>query len=250
MPKYKADMHIHSCYSYDSRIRLEEIGTILDEKDVEFAGLADHIELAHDQLKEIMHNLKIRNREINAIQNDTNVEFLKGIEVSEPHLHKDDLHRIIEHHSIDYVLGSIHNVLGIPLKKMQYHQYLEDLYLRSILTMVEEADIDAVAHLDYLRKYIQDPVFNTELLTEIFKVIIERELALEINTSGYRRCGEIFPDPSMLELYASLGGKKVVIGSDSHRVSELYSSIDTTLPRLEPYNFELGIIKKRSFKPF
>lgn len=248
MSKKTANMHIHSKFSYDSRMDFPLIAHTLEEGNIQWAGIADHIELSYDQLKEILHFLYIRNYEIDDINQKTNVHFLKGLEVSEPHLHQDDMYQIIEHNNIDYIIGSIHHVLGVPIKKMQYHPQLEELYLKSLLTMVETADIDAVAHLDYLKRYIGNPIFNQTMLEEILKIIIERGLALEVNTSGLRRCSELFPAPDIIELYAELGGKRVIIGSDAHRQNELLDSLDEANSQLEPYHFEIGIIKKRSFR--
>jgi histidinol-phosphatase (PHP family) len=59
-------------------------------------------------------------------------------------------------------------------------------------------------------------------LSEILGDVIRQGLALEINTSGLRQAvREPYPGVELLGMYARLGGKSVIVGSDAHRVSDL-----------------------------
>ena len=244
----RADMHIHSCFSWDSKMNLQPITEKLDKKHIEFGGLADHVEFAFQPEPEVLYMLKKRTKELNKIEGQHKVEILKGIEVSEPHLYTQEMECLKEIPDIDFILGSIHHVYGMPLKKMKEMRNCYDAYLNSVLQMVETADIDAVAHLDYIKRYFSGE-FKNDVLTQVLKTIIERDLALEVNTSGVRRCGDAFPSDEILDLYASLGGKKIILGSDAHHDREINENVDETREYLsEKYNFQEGIIKKRRFR--
>ena len=248
MAKQKADMHIHSSFSWDSKQNITYIAEKLDKKNITYGGLADHVEFAFQPEPEVLYMLKKRNKELAKIEDSHKVELLQGIEVSEPHLYPHEMEILKDVDNIDFILGSIHHVYGMPLKKLKELGNCYDLYLNSVLQMVETANIDAVAHLDYIKRYFAGN-FQNDVLKQILETIIDRDLALEINTSGYRRCGEYFPSSDILDLYASLGGKKIILGSDAHHDREINENIDEAREFLsENYNFQEGIIKKRRFR--
>lgn len=248
MKKERADMHIHSCFSWDSKLNLEPIAEKLDKKHIGYGALTDHVEFAFQPEPEVLYMLNKRNKELAKLEGKHKVELLRGIEISEPHLYPAEMEILKDRDDLDYVLGSIHHVYGMPLKKMKDLSNCYDAYLRSVLQMVETADIDAVAHLDYIKRYFAGQ-FNQDVLNQVLKTIIERDLALEINTSGYRRCGKYFPSDEILETYATLGGKKIVIGSDAHHEREINENVDEARNYLtEKYNFQEGIYKKRRFR--
>lgn len=83
------------------------------------------------------------------------------------------------------------------------------------------------------------------MLQEIFHYLITNDIALEINTSARRRKGlDQFPSNEKLQLYKSIGGSKITIGSDAHRLNEIYDSIETI--DLEN-KFNKGVYIKRKF---
>lgn len=250
MQKYKADMHIHSCYSFDSTMPLKDIIDTAERHGLSHIALVDHIEFSNQPVKEVLTRIRTRNQEIDELKNYSNVKVIKGIEVSEPHLFKEEVKHLEEIEDLDYILGSIHHILGMPIKKMKTFKNAYDLYLTSMLHMVEEANIDTLAHLDYLKRHINNGEFNKKILEEILKIIIERQITLEINTSGYRRCGEYFPSNEILEMYKALGGKNIVMGSDAHQLSEIYDILPQTEESIKEYNLTKGIIQKRRFRTF
>ena len=248
MSKQRADMHIHSCFSWDSKMNLQPITEKLDKKHIAIGGLADHVEFAFQPEPEVLYMLKKRNKELAKLEGQHKVEILQGIEVSEPHLYTAEMECLKDIEYLDFVLGSIHHVYGMPLKKMKDMWNCYDAYLNSVLEMVETADIDAVAHLDYIKRYFAGE-FKQDVLEQILKTMIDRDLALEVNTSGVRRCGDTFPSDEILDTYAALGGKKIILGSDAHHDREINENVDEAREYLtEKYNFQEGIIKKRRFR--
>lgn len=245
MEKYIADMHIHSEYSFDSKMPIKNIVAKENEKGCKVIAITDHIELRQENIINIVNRLVKRDKEIDQIQKNAPVIIIKGIEVSEPHLYQDSVKFLNELDIVEYIIGSIHHLHGNPLR---FYKDDVDDYLRSILDMVLNANIDTVAHLDYIKRYGTNNKFDEKLLEEILNVIIDRNLTLEINTSGYKRCGSLFPDIEIINKYAELGGTKVVFGSDAHIEEDLYEGIDKARNQTKKLNLTPGIIKNGQFK--
>ena len=111
--------------------------------------------------------------------------------------------------------------------------------------MVKNGGIDAVAHLDYIRRRIDEVILPIGIIEEIFDTIISNDIALEINSSASRRINEFsFPNDEKLKLYQQMGGSKVTIGSDAHRLNEVFDNIENVSQK---YDFNKGIYLKRKF---
>lgn len=234
MTKYSADMHIHSKYSFDSKMEIKDIIGVLKEKKLKYLALTDHVEFSTQPVGEVLHRIKHRNEEIDELQSTTNIKLIKGLEISEPHLYEREVEYLNSITDLDYIIGSIHHIYRMPLRKMSNLKNAYNLYYESMLKMVENTDIDTLAHMDYIKKRISRNDYDPKIVTEILKTIIDRDIALEINTSGYRRCGEYFPSNEILDEYIALGGKKVVLGSDAHNLNELYDNIPEATEELNP----------------
>ena len=70
-----------------------------------------------------------------------------------------------------------------------------------------------------------------EMLIEILKKGIERNVGIEINTSGLskRALNGTLPSKDLLKLYRELGGEILTIGSDSHAAATVGSKIGDCL---------------------
>lgn len=247
---YKADMHIHSKYSFDSTEEILNYIKKAEENNINYIALTDHIEFYNQSLSEVIERINKRNKEIDELQKDTNVTILKGLEISEPHLYYDNIKKLKNYIDIDVILGSIHHLDNMSLRKKKDDSTAINRYLNELLNMVTTSDIDVVAHIDYIKRFIDNPKFNKIILNEILAIIKSRNLALEVNTSGVRRnCGS-FPSNEILDMYKSLGGNRITVGSDAHTLNEFNEGYDEILPNLDKYNFDTGIVKKRVFKKF
>ena len=59
-------------------------------------------------------------------------------------------------------------------------------------------------------------------MNEIFKILLDKNMIIEINTSSLRKgYNETMPGNELLEIYKANGGKYVAIGSDAHEVKDL-----------------------------
>ena len=251
MAEYKADMHIHSSYSWDSDMQISTIIKEMEQKKLKYFALTDHIEFGHDPVKKVVDNIKRRNHEIDKLQENTNIKIIKGVEISEPHRYKKETETLLAKvKDIDVVLGSIHHLYDLPLHMIPDTRGNLDYYLLEIAKMIQESPIDVVAHLDYLKRVFK--MYRSEpFLTEsILVAMIEKDIALEINTSGTRRhvCDNTFPNRTIIEEYIKLGGSKVTFGSDAHRENELYDNIESTSENLKELKLTPGVIINHEFK--
>ena len=222
----KVDNHVYSKFSQDSRVEIKDIAKSAKEKGLDYVAITDRVDFSTQPVKEAIYRISNRNEKIDTFGQNNGIKIIKGIEIDEPHLYQEEQRMLLEATDTDFVLGSVHHVLGVPLKKMVTNPFVVDLYLRTLYQMVENADIDAVSHLDYLKKYIHDPNFNQEMIDKILKAMIERDILLEINSSGLKKTGDIYPSREIVSRYRELGGEAVIFGSGAHQINELAEGLD------------------------
>ena len=155
-----------------------------------------------------------------------------GIEIAEPHLYPRETAEVLGHIPFDYAIGSVHFVGPNFMFNGDYfltHTADEVYgdYFAELDRMVRTAEIDIVAHFDIPARtgkpiFGYEPARYEEIIRSALKTIIERRLALDINVSGLRKPAQIImPDPLILKWYAEMGGQRVTLGSDAHRIPEV-----------------------------
>ena len=236
---YLADTHIHSIYSYDGQMRIETVIKRGLELGLKYLAFTEHVELDQISLKQFLNRFACYCEEIDSLQEKySNIKLIKGLEISNPERHLKEL-EIINKLDLDYILGSNH----ILPKENDKEEIL--IYYKRILEIVKNGGIDSLAHLDYVKRKFDDSFIPDEILEEIFNYLIDANIALEINTSALRRKGlSSFPSDEKLDLYKKMGGTLVTIGSDAHRIEEVYDNIETID---EKFDFNKGLYLKRKF---
>jgi len=175
-------------------------------------------------------------------ESDGRISVMKGLEVGEPHMYEEQVKELVDYSKYDFITGALHSVegIGMILGKEAYvdgdHLEIVEEYYAETLRMVEVSDIDILAHMGLFRRGLAlaglSYDFNElelwpDTLDKILKVIIERNTALELNTSGLRRKEKItYPVPGILERFRYLGGTLVTIGSDTHREPYVFYGLD------------------------
>jgi histidinol-phosphatase (PHP family) len=78
----------------------------------------------------------------------------------------------------------------------------------------------------------------TDLYKKLFSILIQRGIALEINTSGLRKkINQSSPPYVLLQLYKEIGGELITVGSDSHNTTDVYSGIPYIYGQLKNLGF-------------
>lgn len=247
----KQNLHIHSNYSFDSKMTLETIAQVLIADGIYYGGIADHVDFKYDKdPQEVIKNLKIRNKEIDRINNKYNgkIKLLKAVEIGSPHLYKKEVEMLNEL-DLDYIMGSIHdidrNVTTSTAKRSKTYNYYEEM-----LKMVEANQIDVVGHIDYINRYYGSDYSDETQLNRIFYQMKANNIITEINTSASRRINEIqpfFPSIPKIKSYSKTHDK-VIIGSDAHQEDELLDNLDDAIRIAGFYNLRPVIFEKRKMK--
>lgn len=237
--QYLADTHMHSIYSYDGQMKLDDMVKKGRELGLKYMALTEHLEFGQITLKQFLNRYEVYKSEIERLQEENpDITLIKGVEFSNPELYPHELEEVNKL-DIDYIIGSNH------IKPSDASEREILLYYKRILEMVKRGGIDSLGHLDYLRRKVDDSSIPNDFIKEIYSYLIVNDMALEINSSAVRRCNfDSFPSEEKLNLYKSINGSKVTIGSDAHRLNEIYDAIPTIDNN---YDFNKGVYIKRKF---
>jgi len=239
------NMHIHSKYSWDSKMEIETIAENLYQNGIKYGAITDHIEFDREPLAEVLIKFKIRNEEIDKINEiyKGKVKLIKAAEISEPHLYKDKVESLSEL-NLDFIMGSIHKIDKTAITPIE-KKHVKYRYYKELLKMVKANQIDVVAHLDYVDRYYGYGNDDPYQINEILHAIRENDQIIEINTSGDRRCGlNVFPNVSRISTYC-FGKKEIIIGTDAHEYNELTDNLKQAELIKKEFGLQPVIYEKR-----
>ncbi|RKJ41371.1 histidinol-phosphatase HisJ family protein [Acutalibacter sp. 1XD8-33] len=190
------------------------------------------------------------------------IRFCRGLELGQPLQDLSGAEDAVKRFPYDFVIGSLHNLENredfyfldctrMPLEEI--HGLLRE-YWRELLEMISWGGFDSLGHLTYPLRYIQgeqgisiDLHPHKEAIDQVFLALIQKEIALEVNTSGLRqKLGRTMPDLPLLARYRELGGRLATLGSDAHCTEDLGGGIDEGMGLLKEAGFtEFAIYEKR-----
>lgn len=173
-----------------------------------------------------------------------------GVEIGQPMQDLSAAEEILSACDFDFTLASVHNVRGMPdFYELDYSQVdlsnVLNLYFDEILETIEWGKFDSLAHLTYPWRYIVgehglqiDNDRFSKRIDEVLEALIQKDKALEINTSGLRqKLGETMPNLPVLKRYHGLGGRLVTLGSDAHRWPDVCGGVEQGMRLLQKAGF-------------
>lgn len=259
-------MHVHTDDSPDADIPASELVARGLNIYLEGIGFVAHVDLDPEDYCYGGFDERIYNRSIELARKKSGrgLLVLKGIEVGEPHIYEEKVKSIVDYSSYDFITGALHSLqgIGMVLGSEVYAdadplEIVEQYYIET-LQMVEEADMDILAHMGLFRRGLAlaglKHDFNElelwpDTIRRILEIIIDRNIALELNTSGLRRKENItYPTPLILDLYHRIGGELITIGSDTHREPHVFFGLENGKKLLEETGFK-GSYFYRNRKP-
>lgn len=231
--KYLCDTHMHSIYSYDGQMTPEGILKKAEELNLQYIALSEHLELDSISLKQFINRYKIYCEEIERLQElYPHIKILKAIEIGNPERHPKELESI-QKLDLDYIIGSNH-ILTPDIKS----------YYETIYQIVSLGLIDSLGHIDYIRRKYEG-VYPMDIILKIFDKMVENDITLEVNSSAKRRLNEFaFPNHDLIQLYLQEYDDRITIGSDAHRLNEIYDGISEIDDAISANK---GIYLKRQF---
>ena len=254
---YSADQHTHSEYSMDSRNRIEDICDKAIEIGLDELVITDHLDLNSNEMIASLETPYEADKAYSEMcrYRDIYRDRLKlsvGVELGQAHDCPDKAKEILEKYRYDQVIGSVHNLRGMPdfylmafykITGRQCQLFLTQ-YFKELEEVVNFGYFDTLAHLTYPLRYFKEGGHDLSLephmstIKRIFEKLITKGKALEVNTSGYRKdLGCPLPDLDILKLYYDMGGRLITVGSDAHYVEDIGADIRRTYDELKKIGF-------------
>ncbi|CCU79661.1 Histidinol-phosphatase [Halanaerobium saccharolyticum subsp. saccharolyticum DSM 6643] len=249
------DYHLHSHFSADSDMTMDELCQAAIRKGLNEIAITDHHDIDYqDDTIEFLIDKDKYLQEIKKMQKkyENKLTIKKGIEMGlQSHILKES--QLYLKDDFDFVIGSFHTVEKSDLYNgdffegySQWESYIK--YLKTVSKVVRKYDnYNVLGHLDIIRRYgdfenkpkLLENKEAASIIESILKTIIQKDKGLEVNTSGYRLDGENpLPSFDILKLYYELGGQILTIGSDSHKTKDIAQKFDYTIQKLKEIGFE------------
>lgn len=251
--RYISDCHHHSQVSFDGH----DSAVMLCENAVRMGlhaiTITDHCDCNMYEEPEAMDVVRrsLLETQKAAIMFRDQIKVYHGIELGQATQNIRLAEKILSEFQFDFVLGSLHNIVGMP--DFYFVDYtkcdivrLLDQYFEQIMEMIDLGWFDSLAHLTYPLRYIQGD-HNIEVSYEVYEshidsilhALIRKDKALELNTSGLRqKIGNTMPCPIVIKRFHELGGRHVTLGSDAHRWADIGSGIEKGMDILKNAGFE------------
>lgn len=225
-----SDSHMHSNFSSDSDTPMEQMAERAIALGMESICITDHYDKDYFN-GEFQLDTDAYQRKVRELQNryGDRIEIRFGVELGLQRHLKDWMEAYVNQYPFDFVIGSMHLLEGKdPYYKEAFAGRDEKVLLREYFqetagNLDSFQGFQSLGHLDYLVRYLgSDAEAYTyqeyaDEIDEILKRLIRFDIALEVNTAGYRY-GRACPNPGadVLGRYRELGGEMITIGADGH----------------------------------
>ena len=261
------DMHTHSDHSHDSTMKMAEVRAAQVAAGTSMAAVTDHSDVGYYKTREAFGCIEESVKEVATLnaRNDSPCRLLAGVEVGEGIFYPDKLRYVERLCDYDVIIGSVHcTVRGDELVAYSCRNFSEEsdeevdefmhAYFSDMKKMLEVANFDTLAHLTCPLRYVVgkhgkrvDMSRYESDVNEILQTIIEKGIALEVNTSSLSlKLGDFVPATDILKKYRDMGGYLITLGSDAHIAKEASVNFEAAKKHLKSLGFEnIFYYKKR-----
>ena len=241
------DCHMHCEHSHDSKTPIEEVVKIAISKGMKYVAFTDHFDrdyLYDNSMDSNIRQLDLQNHVASIMslkeKYRKKIDVAIGLECGYSEASSNDYFQILPTIQTDIVLNSVHTIGGIDCYYKEYYEQLSkhqayEKYLKAVLSSVNAPyDYNVISHLGYVcrRSPFEDRTMQYgdyhDIIDEILKRVIARDVSLEINTHTKGLDVPFLPYTSIIERYIQLGGVQFTFGSDSHmtnRICEKYDDV-------------------------
>ena len=256
------DMHVHTASSPDAVLSAHELCKMARTRNINTLGFVAHLDLhpkdyCYNSFTEIDYLKELD------LAEKSGINILRGLEVGEPHLYLESASSRFSIEKYDFVTGALHwigdkLILDEAVFDSSNKLDLVEEYYLTTIKIVENCKIDILAHLGIFRRGISRAGLETDfdevsifpsILRRILGTMIERGIALEVNTSGLRRPESVtYPNRSVLNLYRELGGSLLTLGSDTHLPEKAFFGLSEGHCLLKDCGFRnYGFVKNQRY---
>lgn len=216
-------------------------------------GFADHSPWPEDydsQFRMTAAEFPEYRRLVETAADRTAIAIRLGVEVDWVPGRMDGVARKLAIEKLDYIIGSIHYVDGFPFdnpdtlgewKMPGTADKIWRRYAENMKEFVAGFDFDIIAHCDLPKKFgfrPEDPAAVLELFDQAFAIAADKNMAIEINTSGLRKpAGETYPSLDILKA-AKRRGLAITFGSDAHHPSETAADFNAAIDLAKAAGFQ------------
>jgi histidinol-phosphatase (PHP family) len=246
------DGHVHTSLCHHARGSMEEYVLSAISKGLRKLIFLEHLEVGINYFESTWlteDDFNFYHKEGKRLQKkyQARIEIGLGVEVgynprfSEEILQKLALHtwdRIgISYHFLESDSGHLNMVSSKQINIDRLDNYGVDevvcRYYEDLQEAVEKLPGQVLCHVDAVLRHHPDVIITPEhsaLIDELLDAVAHKKMALEVNTSGYRRKDAPYPSPAILKK-AVERNIPLVAGSDAHRPEDVGRYFDR-LPEL------------------
>lgn len=255
------DIHMHTNFSGDCTSTPESMVEGAIAKGLPGICFTDHLDYDYPEDIDFDLDLPTYMKKIQELQEtySNQIEILFGVELGiQPHL-SDRLTAITTTYPLDFVIGSSHLVHNKDpyypkfyegrSEEECYREYFESIYENLHLKFT---DYDSYGHLDYTVRYgpNKNQFYTYEKYADILDAILEKliamEIALEVNTAGFKyELGHPNPTEDIIKRYRELGGKLITIGADAHKPEHIAYDFEKMPELLKNCGFDSYVIYRK-----
>ncbi len=236
------DSHIHTDLSSDCSIPMEVMAGAAVSRHLTDICITDHMDYEFpSQELPFVFDMSEYMKKIKPLQvkHEPNLNIRTGVELGLKPSIEPQIKSLLNNYRFDFVIGSIHLINNTdPFQPASWEPFASEkdalfVFFEQTLSCLESFHMyfDSLAHLDYAVRYTPSGKTDysisdyRDIIDAILMKCIEKEKALEVNTSAYYRMTNNTPHPNeaVLKRYHELGGELLTIGSDAHRPEHIGS---------------------------
>ena len=224
-----ADCHLHTEFSTDSETPMRAQAERALELGIPAICVTDHMGM-DDPQGEFWLDTDRYMEAVRRLQEEYRgrLEIGFGVELGLMEHLRARQEEYLKKYPFDFVIGSVHLIHGEdPYNGELFRKYGDDEVFREYFRLshrllADAPSIQSWGHLDYVVRYGQNPEIYSyrkyaDEIDAVLKLLLEKGIALEVNTAGFRTLGRTNPEPDVLRRYRELGGELITVGSDGHQ---------------------------------
>lgn len=261
--KYMIDYHVHT------RLCNHAKGVMADYVEQAIAiGLDEICFLDHLTIQDQGKHLSMSPGEVpiyfQAVQTlkkkyEDSIDVKAGLEIDFSIDYIDLVVDIVNTYAFDVIGGSVHFPEGIDIVRRssawRNEDTVTDAYTNMVYTQYYEAlnrmldydYFDIICHFDLVKKFGRKPsVSLEETIITILKKAKQKDLTIELNTSGYdHKANEPYPAPNIIKKSNEFG-ISFAIGSDAHNAQSVGRYFDKAFQLLQEAGYkDIAVFNKR-----